>query len=96
MSDRLDTERQLFFADLVKFGIPDSIAVIIALKTNWAEIRRWDEQKELRLLASIIWRTGIIETMAESMKMAKKIRNKGLDEIYKEPRPQRRKKPSHS
>lgn len=80
--DSLDKEQQAFFSELVGFDIPESIAVIIALKTNWAEIRRWDEHKELRLLATIIWQTGIIETMAESMKMARKIRNKCLDQLF--------------
>lgn len=83
MADPLNREQQCFFEELVSFDIPDSIAVIIALKTNWGEIRRWDENKELRLLATIIWQTGIIVTMAESMKMAKKIKKAGLDGIYK-------------
>lgn len=83
MSDPLNREQQDFFQELVSFDIPDSIAVIIALKTNWGEIRRWDEHNELRLLASIIWKTGLVVTMTDSMKMANKIKRKGLDAIYK-------------
>jgi hypothetical protein len=45
MADPLNREQQDFFEELVSFDIPDSIAVIIALKTNWGEIRRWDENK---------------------------------------------------
>lgn len=89
MSNQLSPEQQSFFEELLEFEIPDSIAVIIALKTNWSEIRTWDERRELRLLATIIWQTGIIESMAESMKMARKIKKKGLDKIYKEPRSKR-------
>lgn len=90
MSKPLTPEQQSFFEELLGFDIPDSIAVIIALKTNWAEIRAWDENRELRLLATIIWQTGIIENMADSMKMARKIKNKGLDQIYKEPKLKRK------
>lgn len=90
MADPLNREQQEFFQELVSFDIPDSIAVIIALKTNWGEIRRWDEHRELRLLASIIWKTGVIVTMADSMKMAQHIKRKGLDSIYKIDRPPRR------
>lgn len=92
MVDPLNREQQDFFEELVSFDIPDSIAVIIALKTNWGEIRRWDEAKELRLLATIIWQTGIIVTMADSIKMANKIKRKGLDSIFRVDKKSREKK----
>lgn len=95
MADPLNREQQDFFEELVSFDIPDSIAVIIALKTNWGEIRRWDEAKELRLLATIIWQTGIIVSMADSMKMANKIKKKGLDTIFKVDKRSREKEPTN-
>lgn len=91
MSTPFTREQQVFFEELQSFQIPDAIAAIIVLKTNWQEIISWDESKELWRLATLIWETGLLETSPSAMRMAKKIRNKGLDTIYTLPKKKQRK-----